>query len=479
MKKDINHLFTRLALVAGLVLNLAVQATAQTFTALHNFTNATADGNTPFCGLVWSGAALYGTTSSGGSLDNGTVFAINANGSGYTNLYSFTQGTANYDGASPRAGLVFSGTNLYGVATYGGKGSVGALFAVSTDGSFTNLHNFSGAAANPPYTNVDGAYPQARLVLSGNTLYGTAKIGGAADNGAIFAFNLDTGVFTNLHNFTALVAGTNSDGALPSGGLILSGDTLYGTTENGGAAGFGVIFAVNTDGSGFTNLYNFTDGNDGGYPRGGLVLSSNTLYGTAENGGAAGVGAVFAIKTDGTGFTNLYDFTGAEDGYEPMGGLALSGSTLYGTTEFGGSAGYGNIFAINADGSGFTNLYSFTAPDPTTSTNIDGYFPQAVLLVSVNKLYGTAPEGGSANLGTIFSLSLPTPAARPELAITHSGSAVTVYWQDVSSWTLQQNGDLSAASGWSTGGGMTTTNGTNYLTITPPAGNMFFRLSSP
>ena len=62
------------------------------------------------------------------------------------------------------------------------------------------------------------------------------------------------------------------------------------------------------------------------------------------------------------------------------------------------------------------------------------------------------------------------------LLISHSGNTVTVYWQDVPDWSLQQNGSLTDPNGWSPSGGVTTSNGTNYLNLTLPSGNLFFRL---
>src|SRR5580704_12910302 len=79
--------------------------------------------------------------------------------------------------------------------------------------------------------------------------------------------------FLVLHTFTA-PSGTplaNYDGASPAAGLALSGQTLYGTTPDGGSAGFGTIFQVNTDGSDFLTLYNFTGANDGATPMAPLV----------------------------------------------------------------------------------------------------------------------------------------------------------------------------------------------------------------
>ena len=102
--------------------------------------------------------------------------------------------------------------------------------------------------------------------------------------------------------------------------MILSGQTLYGTTRLGGRSGHGTVYALNTDGTGFTNIHNFSELNydvevsaqtndDGAYPFADLVLSGNTLYGTASLGGRYGLGTVFAINTDGTGFRKVYDLT--------------------------------------------------------------------------------------------------------------------------------------------------------------------------
>src|SRR5206468_680486 len=116
-------------------------------------------------------------------------------------------------------------------------------------------------------------------------------------------------------------------------------------------------FNLDTDGTGFTTLHTFTTGfygnSDGAAPSAGLILSGNTLYGTALYGGGAGRGTVFALNADGTGFTTLHHFAGyPSDGELPYATLILSGNTLYGTARFGGSSGYGAVFALNTDGTG-------------------------------------------------------------------------------------------------------------------------------
>jgi uncharacterized repeat protein (TIGR03803 family) len=224
--------------------------------------------------------------------------------------------------------------------------------------TFTTLHSFT--PTTPPFTGSDGAGPWAGLILSGNTLYGTTVSGGSSDRGTVFAVNTDGSAFTILYSFTGF-----DDGAQPYAGLILSGNTLYGTAYSGGSSGSGTVFAVNTDGTGFTTVYSFTGGSDGADPRAGLILSGNTLYGTASGGGSSGSGTVFAVNTNGTGFATLYSFTAASgsyphyinsDGVDPEGVLILSGNILYGTARQGGSSGCGTVFAVNTVGRSFTTL---------------------------------------------------------------------------------------------------------------------------
>ena len=253
--------------------------------------------------------------------------------------------------------------------------------------------------------------------------------------GLILAGRVGAQTFQNVYNFSVdfiYFNGnvSNSDGYGPNGSLILSGNTLYGTAWQGGSWGNGTVFAVSTAGTSFTNLYSFTatppypaksTNSDGATPVAGLVLAGNTLYGTASAGGTNGNGTVFAINTDGTGFTNLHCFSAKatnslglytnSDGYNPAAGLLLAGSTLYGTTQFGGTNGNGTVFAINTNGTGFTNLYSFTGGS-------DGAYPEAGLLLSGNILYGTADGGG-------INARLQSTVTSPETTIVGFGSTVT------------------------------------------------------
>ena len=73
------------------------------------------------------------------------------------------------------------------------------------------------------------------------------------------------------------------------------------------------LLAANGRAQTFTTLHTFTGGSDGSTPVGGLILSGNTLYGAAELGGGSGYGTVFAINTHGTGFYRLESFNGVNN----------------------------------------------------------------------------------------------------------------------------------------------------------------------
>jgi uncharacterized repeat protein (TIGR03803 family) len=407
---------------------LAVHTSGQTLLTLWNFSGG-GDGANPSGNLILSSNTLYGTAAFGGNAGQGTVFAIKTDGTTFTNLYTFTNGS---DGAIPSCGLVLSGNTLYGTAQFGGSAGKGTVFAVNTDGTaFTNLHTFIGS---------DGANPQAGLLLAGNTLFGMTTFGGNAGNGTIFAVNLDGTGFTNLYNFTAssynpnVFSQTNRDGYYPSGGLILAGNTLYGTASSGGDFGSGTVFAINADGSGFTNLYSFSGGNDGAYRYATLTLSGNTLYRTTANGGGTGSGTVFGLNTDGAHFTSLHNFSALnnytnQDGANPQVGLILSGQTLYGVGYNGGSEGYGMVFAINTNGSNFVNLYNFAGvpPSPGPYTNNAGTYPYGSLTLSGNTLYGAGNCGGNSGNGTVFKLTIPIT-----LFYQNIGNAIVYSWNDLS-----------------------------------------------
>ena len=87
--------------------------------------------------------------------------------------------------------------------------------------------------------------------------------------------------------------------------------------------------------------------------------------------------------------------------------------------------------------------------------------------------------GGGFSLTGGFWAVVQTPGL-PRLTVTQAGNSVIVSWPDTGRYILQQNRNLAEPAGWATSGySVSTSNGTNSITITSPAGNLFFRLANP
>jgi uncharacterized repeat protein (TIGR03803 family) len=371
---------------AGAVFKIS---TGGALTSLYSFSGGN-DGANPQAGLaLGSDGNFYGTTSEGGTNDDGAVFKIGASGA-LTSLYSFTGGD---DGANPYAGLVQgSDGNFYSTTYDGGTNGSGTVFKISAKGALTSLYSFTSGN--------DGGYPADGLVQgSGGSFYGTTQYAGANGygNGTVFKISAN-GALSNLYSFTGILDGANPDAALVQG----SDGKFYGTTFGGGTNEAGTVFKISTNGA-LTSLYSFTGFIDGAYPQAGLVDGSDgNLHGTTTGGGTNGNGTVFQISTDGA-LTTLYSFTGGNDGGDPEAGLVQGNDgSFYGTTYDDGTNGFGTVFKISTNVE-LTSLYSF-------SSGSDGANPDAGLVQgSDGNFYGTTEDGGTSGSifasGTVFKIS--------------------------------------------------------------------------
>jgi uncharacterized repeat protein (TIGR03803 family) len=307
-------------------------------------------------------------------------FAVGADHAraGYKLLYLFKGGG---NGAEPFAGLTKLGSLFYGVA-YGnrvGAGGYGTVFSIAPSGKEHTLYAFKGAPS-------DGAEPVGNLVAVGNTLYGTTYNGGKYFSGTIFSIT-SSGHEHVVYSFK----GGSTDGAQPAAGLIELGGKLYGTTQMGGSVGAGTVFEATSSGTEHP-LHAFTGyPSDGDSPQGSLIAVHGKLYGTTHNGGKNGEGTVFEMSTSGKeGW--IYSFAGApNDGYLPYGGLTIAGKGFYGTT----SGGNGGIYAITPSGKE-TFAYAFKGGPG------DGAAPVGNLVHVGHEFFGTTTGGGAHDMGTIF-----------------------------------------------------------------------------
>lgn len=435
-------------------------------------------GGNPYCGLVaGEDGNFYGTTSTNGLYNLGTVFQLTPGGV-FTSLFSFNGA----DGANPKAALTPCGNGaFYGTTFAGGVSNWGTIFLVTTNGGFTNLFSFTGT--NNPW---QGAAPEAALVPDGKGNYfGTTDFGGLTNAlrinlSTVLGYGYGT-VFEVASNGTVTVPvvfnGTN--GAHPSGGLVLAKDgNFYGTTTWGGNGltatfcGYGTIFRLSPDGT-FTNIYKFSGGSsDGGFIYAGLAQGQDGyLYGAAFYGGSVGNGTLFKIGTNGN-FVLLRSF-GYFESATPYAGMTQGGDgNLYGTT-YGNSiyGTYGSIFQLTPPGV-YSNLIAFN--------NANGYQPAGVLVQGPdNNFYGTTSAGGAGGLGTIFRLSVPMPAVFKSLALSNGAPAMTWSVAVGQAYQLQYSTNLADTNWNSLGKLFIPTNGIITTTDATAAGSpqRFYRVA--
>jgi uncharacterized repeat protein (TIGR03803 family) len=338
-------------------------------------------------------------------------------------LYSFQGGN---DGADPAASLIDVNGKLYGTTRIGGTGcknggslqsGCGTIFDVSASGTESVLYRFPGGQHNKPGTN--GILPAADLLDANGVLYGTTPSGGFgapscgfSKCGTVFKVSLsgEESVVDRFHG--------SPQGAYPYSSLVEVSGTLYGTTSGGGQGcsgfgGCGTVFAVNPSTGALRVVYSFKGGaTDGANPLAGLLAVSGTLYGTTKYGGSGtceqgpgGCGTVFKIdpSTGAESVLHSFDPYGSTDGSSPWGGLIDVHGTLYGTTIAGGTSYYGTVFSVNPSTGAEHVIYNFKGGK-------DGLYPEAGLISTNRRLYGTTAQGGTGSCvegygcGTVFEV---------------------------------------------------------------------------
>jgi uncharacterized repeat protein (TIGR03803 family) len=412
------------AILAYMVAFSAQPVQAQTYNVIHTFLGGP-DGQEPAYGLIIDAAGnLYGSTFEGDA-GTGTIFRLRYRNSNWqlNPLYVFTGGP-NSPGAVNYSGVVFGpGGSLFGTTAYGGEGNCatwggtvgcGTTFKLQPQVSFcvnatcywneTRLSEFNGAGGGAtPY----GGPP---IFDHAGNMYGTTFGGGggncSAGCGLVYELVQSNGGWTE--NVLYTFAGGTGDGANPWAGVIFDqAGNLYGTTELGGAFGYGTIYELSPSGSGWTEkvLYNFQGQQDGGWPYAGLVFdNAGNLYGATTVGGNGAGGTVFQLAPQGSNwnYQPLCSFTRqmGELAGGPVATPAIDAAgNLYGATGGDGAFGFGEVFKASNSASGWTctDLYDFMGGN-------DGRLPRSNLVLDASgNIYGTA-AGGSTGNGVAFQI---------------------------------------------------------------------------
>ena len=376
-------------------------AEAAVVVQLNNETLLASIGGHPNGALLADSGALYGVSYSGGVYGNGSVFKL-AHGNTDT-IYSFKGGAD--DGADPYGALIADKKgDLFGTTCCGGTGysnfGLGTVYELIPSGSGYSeriLYEFKGGK--------DGAVPTAGLVADhSGALFGTTSDEFTHYNGTVFKLTPKGSgyAFHVLHHFNG-----GSDGILPSALIISTNGSLYGTNAHGGLCyDCGTVFKLTPSGSAyvFSVVYGFKSGKGDNLPGGVIAGKAGSLYGTT-GGGGLGSGTVFELRPNGSGFTEhvLYGFRGGSDGQGPTGVIFGSQGVLYGATAYGGTGGFGTVFALAPNGAKYkeTLLHTFEGGPG------DGLTPNASLIVdTTGALLGVTESGGvSDDYGTVFRVN--------------------------------------------------------------------------
>lgn len=405
-KNRVSILTSLAVLASSLVLPLQQAQAAPSLTTVVNFNGA--NGAAPRAGVLQGkDLNLYGTTSAGGSSNNGTAFKLSGGGfSTLTTLVNFTGTALPNRGVNPIARLFQANNgNLYGLTFTGGTSNLGTLFSLASPAftGLTTLVNFTGIG--------NGANPAGRLISdsTGNVLWGTTSAGGASNKGTIFSVPVGGSPVTNVISFT----GTNGATPLARLQLVTTNGSYYGTASLGGASNKGVVFKY-TPTNPIATRYSFSSftGANGASPESALIVSNGFLYGTTRLGGANNVGTIFRVPigtaTNPIGAPVLVASFNGANGANPKAALTPGASSgiFYGTTSTGGANNKGVVYRLNVGTtSTITQLISFNAISGTAGTNTNGATPESTLISVGTDYYGTASAGGASGRGTVFKFT--------------------------------------------------------------------------
>ncbi|WP_109831305.1 choice-of-anchor tandem repeat GloVer-containing protein [Reichenbachiella versicolor] len=352
-------------------------------------------------GLSAQVTELWGVTPN--SIFQGTIFKLDVNKEFQSVAYVPS------DGQNSESSLIEGETGVfYGMTRIGGALNKGVIFSYTpSDSKYQVLHVFSGQ---------DGQYPTGSLIKATDGLfYGVTSTGGTSDNGVLFSYDAQVGIYSVLYHFK------ETDELSPIGSLLEGSDgKLYGLTSS---SGDGTIFSFNPVDNTFEQLYALA-GKDGNDFEGSLIEASNgLLYGMTQYGGDGNTGVIFSFNTSNNTYSKVHDFGNTLDGHiggeYPQGALMeANDGKLYGVAGYGGTSDEGVIFSYDLSGtSGFTVVHYF---DGSNGSEPNGSLIQA----SNGKLYGTTGAGGSSRYGVLFSYDLSGSGFNVEYNYSRGGNRV-------------------------------------------------------
>jgi uncharacterized repeat protein (TIGR03803 family) len=363
-----------------------------------------------FNGVDLKAQSLWAPTFSGGATNAGTLMQLNTDGSGFTKVYDFNEN----NGSSPMGSVIQAANGkVYGTCVNGGADSSCVIYCFDpATNTYTDLWNFD---------IIHGDFPMSGMIQGPNgILYGAGSAGGLDSTagsqggaGVIYSFDPATNTYTELY------ALNDSVGYAPCGSPLLASDgKLYGLTSGfdfyyDSMMGFGSIYSYDINAGIYTNLHNFAGVTDG-FGFGSLIERSGIFYGMTSGKpqyapeimeeafnfilnpyAAVNQGNLFSYNPATQTYTSLYNFDSVSGG-APYGSLFYANDgKLYGTTSAGGINNLGVIFSFDITTSTYAKMFDFD--------NTHGAAPMGDLMQSTDgNLYGTTSAGGAYGSGVVF-----------------------------------------------------------------------------
>jgi uncharacterized repeat protein (TIGR03803 family) len=355
-------------------------------TKKYDFDNI-ASGGKPECTLMQAtNGKLYGMTVTGGSNDYGVLFEFDITTFNFNKLFDFN---GNDKGGNPHGSLIQAKNGkLYGMTSSGGVDDLGVLFEYDlTSATYTKKIDFTGT--------VNGGVPFGSLLQAkDDLLYGLTSAGGTDNAGTLFQYNIATSAFAVKVNFDGSVSGNG-----PQSELIQATDgKLYGTTQYGGSAEYGVLFQYDPITFNYSKKIDFDNELEGKLPAGALMQASNgTLYGMTFDGGNNSAGVLYQFNISTFRYKKEFDFHGAINGSAPANSLVQANDKmLYGITKDGGTNGNGTLYQYDPYLYKYEKKYDFDLATTGSTPN------SSLLKANDGKLYGVTSYGGTKDNGVLF-----------------------------------------------------------------------------
>lgn len=368
----------------------STDSTGNGFQVKYDFPVTTFGANPANLEMAAYNGKLYGTTSTGGVNNFGTIFEYEPATNAYTKKFDFGPG-ATITGGNPKGSLLLYNNKFYGLAADYGASGAGCIFEWDPASNvYTKKYDFTGA---------NGSNPQNSLRLMNGKMYGTTSGGGTNGLGVVFEWDPATNNLTKLLDLTGIGAGTN--GWSFYNNVTLYNNKVYCATVRGGLNDYGTLMVIDPSlplGANTTIIKHFDVTSGGNAGNNEMIVYNNKLYGCLGVGGANSQGTLFELNPTGNVFTKLVDFNYTTAGASPQGKLVLNGAKFLGICSSGGANGTGVVFEWDpANPSAVVKKAEF-GPNNFDNT----VSPGSTLVLFNSKFYGTTFNAGFVNQGNLF-----------------------------------------------------------------------------